>query len=119
MKEVDITPSTMTTRQIKEARPVGAMAQVAAQHGDGIDTDTIGSINPVWLAMAFKRIRKGHNSINLKGCLLPGSPELNDRNSHLQAIGSINPDDWEGWLIGKPVAEHIESALVPEGEGGV
>ena len=80
---------------IDKGKPVGALLQVAVELGGVIDTKTI-SLNPVVAAHLLKLLRHDQtDNIILKDCLCTQSEDHT------------------------VTGDHIESALVPEGEGGL
>lgn len=114
-KGLDISPATMTAKQIRKAFPVGGMVVLAVEHDGGVDSDTV-TFNPEWIAMLLKQVRQGESeTISLRGCLLPNSPELKGENQYLQDETGIAPEDWQNWLLNKPEEEIFESATVCEG----
>jgi hypothetical protein len=115
MTGLDIRPSKMSARQIRKAVPLGGIVMLAVEHDKGLDSDIV-PLNPKWIAMLLKRIRKGGpETISLRGCLLPNSPELNGAKDYLQDATGITSADWQEWLLDKPEQEYFESATVCEG----
>lgn len=108
MKGLDIKPSTMSATQIRKAIPMGGIVMLAVEHDNEMDSDIV-PLNPKWVAMVLKRVRQGGSeTISLRGCLLPNSPELNCENVYLQDANGITSTDWRDWLIGKPEQEYFE-----------